>query len=57
MAICDLCAQPIDPYGGYVLFTPLIGTYRICDDCSLPLDRFTDRIERARERRVKTIQT
>jgi hypothetical protein len=39
------------------LFTPALGTYRICDDCSVPLDRFTDRIERARERRVKTIQT
>ncbi len=56
MTVCDLCEQPIEPYGGYVLFTPLIGTYRICDDCSVPLDRFTDRIERARERRLKTIK-
>lgn len=56
MKLCDICQQAIDEHGGFTLSTPVLGIYHVCDDCSLPLDRFTDRIERAREHRIPTIR-
>jgi hypothetical protein len=56
MKLCDICQQAIERHGGFTLVTPMLGAYHVCDDCSLPLDRFTERIERARGRRIATIR-
>jgi hypothetical protein len=56
MKLCDICQQAIERHGGFTWVTPMLGAYHVCDDCSLPLDRFTERIERARGRRIATIR-
>ena len=47
MTLCDKCGKAVDVQShGLLLNAPIPGTYRICDDCGLMLDRFVNMVSR-----------
>ena len=53
MILCDKCNRPMANADGFTLINGILGSYRICHDCSLALDRFVGSVERAKERRAE----
>jgi len=56
MLLCDKCAKPFEISDGYLLRHGILGSYRVCDDCSLALEQFIERVDRAKERRANKRQ-
>ena len=48
--LCDKCRGECDINHYFLLYNPILGTYHLCDDCSLALDRFIDTIDKRIER-------
>ena len=52
---CDKCREVCDPLHYFLLYNPILGTYHLCDGCSLALENFIIGIDKRIERRGKTM--
>ena len=52
---CDKCREVCDPNHYFVLYNPILGTYHLCDGCSLVLEQFIETIDKRIERRGRTM--